>query len=361
MINILASCCNDNTFLGIIFIIKQIIKIMFIVIPIILIVLIAIDLFKNVIASNDEEQKKNIKIVVKRIVYCIAMFFVPTIINLVMDEVYEIVDDNNKEGFVECWTNATEENVKACNEEAEAKAKMRKAKEIEEANRIKQEKLEREKEAQEFAKKSKATNNTNTTNDTPTQNGQIGSGQGGAGNCSGSYVGPRYSLTEEQKKKIAGMVMGEYGGDLNGMKAVASQMANLYEINSYNDSNCTRNRTFYEYITLPTGSCGWYATYDKAPTTDADALKAVEDVIINGNRTLPLYINEFDWFPGDINGASSISDSNSYTPGSTKISNIYGSTGTYYCITASGNDANIYFYTSGAENYRIAKGYSKGY
>ena len=359
MINILANCCNNNTFLGTIFLIKLVIKIVFIGTPIILIVLITIDLFKNVIASSEEEQKKNIRIIVKRIIYCIAIFFVPAIINLVMNIVYEIAEDNTKKSFVECWNNATAENVKACNEEAEAKEEKIRAMELERTNKIKQEKLERQRAAEEYAKKNNAANNA--TNNTTTQTGQIGSGQGGAGNCSGSYVGPKYSLTEEQKKKIAGMVMGEYGGDLNGMKAVASQMANLYEINSYNDSNCTRNRTFYEYITLPTGSCGWYATYDKAPTTDADALKAVEDVIINGNRTLPLYINEFDWYPGDINGASSISDSNSYIPGSTKISNIYGSTGTYYCITSSGNDANIYFYTAGAENYRIAKGYSKGY
>ena len=188
----------------------------------------------------------------------------------------------------------------------------------------------------------------------------IGQGSGGARNCSGSYVGQKYSLTNTQKQKIAGMIYSEYGYDLNGMKAVASQMANLYEINSYNDSNCTRNRSFYEYIT-DTGQCGWYASADNPSSTNADALRAVEDVIINGNRTLPLYIDEFDMFPGDIVGASSISDSNSYQPGVTKISNKYGSSGTYYCITKSGSGANIYFYTAKGESYRVAKGYSKGY
>ena len=196
---------------------------------------------------------------------------------------------------------------------------------------------------------------------TVNQTNTIGSGSGGAGNCSGSYVGTKYSLTDAQKKKIAGMIMGEYSSDLNGMKAVASQMANLYEINTFNNATCTKGKTFYEYITLPVGSCGWYATYDSAPSTNANALKAVEDVLINGNRTLPLYIDEFDWYPNDILGASSISDSNSYTAGVTKLENKYGSKGTYYCITKASHDANIFFYTTKGENYRVAKGYAKGY
>ncbi len=196
---------------------------------------------------------------------------------------------------------------------------------------------------------------------TVNQNNTIGSGSGGAGDCAGSYVGTKYSLTDAQKKKIAGMVIGEYGSDLNGMKAVASHMANLYEINLFNNSSCTKGKTFYEYITSPVGSCGWYATYNAAPTTNANALKAVEDVLINGNRTLPLYIDEFDWYPNDILGASSLSDSNSYKVGVTKLENKYDSKGTYYCITKASHDANIFFYTTRGENYRVAKGYAKGY
>ena len=180
----------------------------------------------------------------------------------------------------------------------------------------------------------------------------------GAGNCRGSYTGKKYSLTEVQKQKIAGMLIAEYSADIHGMKAVASQMANLYEINSYYDSDCTRNRTFYEYITN-TGKCGWYASADNASSSDTRALQAVEDVLINGNRTIPLYIDEFDMFPGDIIGA--YSDSSAYQVGVSKLRNKYGGVGTYYCITESSYDANIFFYTDAAEKYRVAKGYAKGY
>lgn len=351
MINILDSCCNDATLLRIIFLIKQIIKIMCIVIPIFLIILITIDLYKNVVASNDNEQNKNVKIIVRRIIYSIAIFFVPAIINLTMNIVDKATDGNNKEGVAECWKKATAENVKVCNEtdlsKRKAKEEMRKAKAFEEANRKKQENLEREKKAQKYAPKKY--------NDTSTQNGQIGSGQGGAGDCKGSYAGPKYSLTTAEKQKLAGMVISEYSNDIMGMKAVASQMANLYEKRKY--QGVVGGKSLYDYIT----TCGWYASDDNPPSTDATALQAVEDVLVNGNRTLPLYIDEFDMYPGDIIGAYSMSDSNSYQVGVTRIVNVYGSSGTYYCITKSEYDANIYFYTSGAESYRASKGYSKGY
>ena len=180
-------------------------------------------------------------------------------------------------------------------------------------------------------------------------------GGSGAGDCKGSYTGPKYSLSTAEKQKLAGMVISEYGGDIIGMKAVASQMANLYEKRKYQGN--VGGKSLYEYIT----TCGWYASADNPPSTNATALQAVEDVLVNGNRTLPLYIDEFDMYPGDIVGAHSMSDSNSYQVGVTKIANIYGSSGTYYCITKSGYDANIFFFTDGAEQYRIAKGYAKGY
>jgi hypothetical protein len=183
---------------------------------------------------------------------------------------------------------------------------------------------------------------------TPGTTSNDSSGTPASGGVCGSdkiYKGTTYTLSDSQKQKIAGMIMCEYGTDLNGMKAVASQMANLYEIKKYNNSSCVSSRSFYEYITAPVcrGCCGWYACYSASSSTNANALKAVEDVIINGNRTLPLYIDEFDMYPGEISPKLQPSE---YKQGETVISGDYGGHGKFWCVTPSGNSGNLFYYTS---------------
>ena len=189
-------------------------------------------------------------------------------------------------------------------------------------------------------------NRTSNSNSSSTSNDSSGTpAQGGVCGSDKIYKGTTYSLTDAQKQKIAGMIMCEYSTDLNGMKAVASQMANLYEIKKYNNSSCTRSRSFYEYITAPVcnGCCGWYACYKASSTSNANALKAVEDVIVNGNRTLPLYIDEFDMYPGEVSPKLQPSE---YVQGETVISGDYGGKGKFWCVTPSGNSGNLFYYTS---------------
>ena len=77
-------------------------------IPIILIILGMFDLGKAVIASKEDEIKAAQKLLIKRIIYAVAIFFVVTIITLV----FNLVDDINKndEGIEnvttwhDCWT-----------------------------------------------------------------------------------------------------------------------------------------------------------------------------------------------------------------------------------------------------------------
>lgn len=127
------------------------------------------------------------------------------------------------------------------------------------------------------------------------------------------------------------MIKGEYDGDLAGMKAVASQMANLYEYKKWTGSSCVDTESFYQYITAS-------ATYNKTEY-NANALKAVEDVIINGNRTLPPYVMEFDWFI--VNPLSS----DKYIQGQTNVNNVYGGSGIFWCMSKTTyGDANIFFY-----------------
>ncbi|MBE6161219.1 MAG: hypothetical protein E7158_03265 [Firmicutes bacterium] len=66
-----------------------------IVIPIILIVLGMIDLGKAVVASKDDEIKKSMKSLMFRAIAAVAIFFVPTIVGLIMGIVSGFNNDTN--------------------------------------------------------------------------------------------------------------------------------------------------------------------------------------------------------------------------------------------------------------------------
>lgn len=72
--------CQQPDILKIVRLIKVIIQVLFTLIPIGVIVFVSIDFFKNVIAQNTDDIKKNNKIAIKRILYGVAAFFVPTIV-----------------------------------------------------------------------------------------------------------------------------------------------------------------------------------------------------------------------------------------------------------------------------------------
>lgn len=129
---------------------------------------------------------------------------------------------------------------------------------------------------------------------------------------------PKYVLSEAQKKLAAGVIAGETGGsDLVAAKQEASQMANLNEV---------------QYGKDPTGDNlestlkgGWYAKASLSKSPTDTTLKAVEDVLVNGKRTLPRYVTEHDMFPLDAaisghwnNGKSE--DRSQYKRNSTVIS-----------------------------------------
>lgn len=90
----LSEVCETSDILKIIYFINEIIKIAFIIVPIGLIIMIMVDFTKNVI-SKEEEMKKNLNMVIKRIIMCVAVFLVPTIVNVMID----IVDSVNINNF----------------------------------------------------------------------------------------------------------------------------------------------------------------------------------------------------------------------------------------------------------------------
>lgn len=120
MIYFLTECslCKDNGLFSVVYIFKQVLSVVFMIIPIILIVLVLIDLAKNVIANKDDDMTKNRNIAIKRIIYAIAIFLVPFMVNVVMHVLYDLIDNGSNKSFLTCWENATLSNVRACNDEA---------------------------------------------------------------------------------------------------------------------------------------------------------------------------------------------------------------------------------------------------
>ena len=76
-----------------------------IAIPIILLVLCTFDLGRAVIGSDDKENKKILKRIVRRLVYAILIFFFITVINLVFTMVGSITDNEDLIKWSNCWNN----------------------------------------------------------------------------------------------------------------------------------------------------------------------------------------------------------------------------------------------------------------
>ena len=76
-----------------------------IVIPIILIIYAVIDLGKAVIASDEKEIKAAQSRLIKRCIYAAAIFFVVTIVTVIMNIVaYGVTtDDMNTNSWAKCW------------------------------------------------------------------------------------------------------------------------------------------------------------------------------------------------------------------------------------------------------------------
>lgn len=158
-----------------------------------------------------------------------------------------------------------------------------------------------------------------------------------------TYDGKKYKLTDSQVTKLARLCVQEQGA--SGAAAEASQMANNYEINA----NKTKYPTLYDYVR----NGGWYykaAYYMDHGSASKATIEKVRDVLCNGNRVLPLYIDEHDcisdiaWIKNNGKEVNKNNKSN-YIPNVTIIHNKMGSTYTFYCFPAPGCDP--FGYTKG--------------
>lgn len=148
----------------------------------------------------------------------------------------------------------------------------------------------------------------------------------------------KYSLTDSQLTQIARLCVQEQG-NLDGIRAEASLMANLLETSTNRMAKYGTGGTgLYNFVR----NGGWFykASYfmDNGSCTEAQK-KAVREVLVNGKRTLPQYVDEHDCLT-DIKSISTgdVYDRSDYKQNVTVIRNKMGSTYTFYCFPAPGCD-----------------------
>lgn len=119
------ACQNPEVLKGILYA-NSILDIVFIVVPIGLIIMLALDFFKNVTAGKEDDMKKNLNVAIKRVLYCVCLFFVPTVVSLINDMIYASgILENTKINYLECINNADPEYInQKIDEEAEMYAEI---------------------------------------------------------------------------------------------------------------------------------------------------------------------------------------------------------------------------------------------
>ncbi|MBR3256956.1 hypothetical protein IKG02_01550 [Candidatus Saccharibacteria bacterium] len=175
---------------------------------------------------------------------------------------------------------------------------------------------------------------------------------------------PYSDLTEGQLRGIMAAVKEENAGNLNAIRYQASIMANLVERDHPDWAG--KGDKLIEYA-----STTWFAANTKATITNqefsdytAEEMQAVVEVLKEGKRALPTYIDEHDQVEDlasvKINGEDKDKNTiSSYVKDQTTINNIYESTYTFYdwanpngTVISSSSEGNgtgdVYGYTGSA-------------
>jgi hypothetical protein len=330
--------CNIPELLKVIRIINIVITIIKIVVPIILIISAMIELTKAV--SNSELNKVS-KSIINKVLAAVLVFLIPTFVNIIVS----FVDPNNN-SYLSCLSSATQERIQQLYNEnmnnyiSEAKEKLNRPSYqvaysylknikdesirenyLKELETIKKEIEEKEKKEEEEKKSHQVT--------------------------PGITKGNAYNVSEEDLRFLANVGYCEQGS-IDGIKAEVSLAANLFELQS-------KYTTVVDYVR----KSGWFACAKTTKVAPIEAIDAVRDVIVNGNRTLPLYINEHDCYDcnkstcsngnrGDIckividgrtyESMSDIKNRDNYISGKTIIYNKYGGVYTFYCFPSERSD-----------------------
>ena len=349
------SICDVPSVLKVIKIIKTVITIIKIAVPIILMISAMIDLVK---AITNAELNKMTKTIVSKVISAILVFLIPTFVDLI----FTITMTENT--YNNCFNNATDENIKAIYistmdelinkaktensiesigtaknylvniDDKELRTKYEKELNDLEKEIEKKREEERKKQQEEFEKQQ-----------------QQGSPSGPGYNPGGTFTGNKFSVNEDDLFFITKVSVCEQGS-VAGAAAEASLIANRYDL---------YGKKKYSNITDYVRNSGWWSCAKSKRTINVkdEHIAAVRDVIINGVRTLPLYVDEHDCFDcnkslcsngnrGDIcdlvtNGKtytdiSYIKNRSNYVSGQTVIHNKYGGTYTFYCFPTQSSD-----------------------
>ena len=303
--------------------------------PVLIIILSIISLTKAVL--DDNTIKKTVSLTIKRIVIGVFIFFIPSLMGSIINYVRT---DSKYINLSECIKNS--KNIKYYEDL--------------QANNLNKEKLEKEnKRKYLLSKYNEIINKYNRDNiysnpslDEP------------ATSPSGSTIGSKYSLSSDDLSFLTKVAKCEQG-NIEGIKAELSLMANRFELFGKSYSSL---RSYVQ-------NSGWFACSKHASSVKIveNELSVAKTVLVLGNRTLALYVDEHDCINcnnskcsngnrGDIcklvtndstvNSINSIKNHSNYRSGQTILYNLYGSVYTFYSFPC--NSCDPFGYTKSAKN-----------
>ena len=319
--------CTNVVFLRILLYFKIALQVISIAVPIGLIVKLIMDFYKGMALGSGESPSTIFKNSFNRIVAAIIVFLTPTLVNLIVSIIENTFSASLD--YQSCLANVSNiEYYENLEKEREEQAEKDKRDELlQQAEKYKQEQAE-------LVKNNLANASSSTSG--------------------GGSVGQKYNLTDTELENLAKVCQREQGSAI-GAAAEASLMANRYELEIIKESKW-KNGSIYDYVM----NSGWWApankgTY-KSVDLKSDVLSAVREVLIDGQRTLPFYVDEHDWV-GDLekivtNGKtytsrSAFENHSNYVQNSTVIYNKMGAVYTYYTHPTSSSDP--FGYTSSAK------------
>lgn len=114
-----SSACTSANVLATVLFFKKLIEIMCIIVPIILVLLVSIDFAKAVIANDENQMKKAQSLAIRRMIYGVVIFFVPTIVTATFGLI------EGQDVTKSCFGNATDEVVTALKQIEDEKLELR--------------------------------------------------------------------------------------------------------------------------------------------------------------------------------------------------------------------------------------------
>ena len=256
--------CENVLFLRILNYFNIAMNLMRFVVPILLIIKLTLDIYKGIININDNSAKE---IVSKRIIACIIIFLVPTIVNVFL-------------GLIETVT-GTAFDYSAC------QANIKNIDYYVEKRELEEKLLYEQQSSENYQKYQAAINDLNN---------KIASNTTGSTDSTAVRIGEKYNVTDKQLEDIAKVCQREQGRP-SGAAAEAELMINKYILSGYSG-------TLYDYLFKSSARNWWHPI--KSGKYSSTKLKpeikeAVRKVVVEGQRKFPPYINEHDCIScGDV-------------------------------------------------------------